>query len=162
MMKLVCLAFSPLVAAVFFAEQAPEFEPADAVPAEIEDRQFLADLAARVAVNAGRLERADQEFLAKLEAQAPAPVAVAVQPAGEIEPEMTVRRAIAVRPAEPVRVAEVRPETSITRVRQALEKPALNQIAPVVRRAVPVAGGGRASIVIYGDEVVIVPTASLP
>lgn len=161
MIKLVCLAFSPLVAAVFCAQQAPEFAPAPSGHTEIADRQFLAALDVREAAIAGRVERADQEFLASLQADEPAPVAVPVERAVAVEPEVRVERAIPIEPEMPVRraIPVSVAEATLPSARQALQAPAVTQIAPLVRRALP-GERRRASIIIHGDAVMVVQTAA--
>ena len=143
MIKLIAIASFPLPAAMYCAEQAPELEvPSPSPMAEIEDRHFLATLESREATLAGRVERMDREFLKELQVLSPAPVAVALRestPAAE--PAVEVRRATAVRPVETA-LADGR---NIPR-------------AQAVTRIEPATTGGerrRASIVIYGDAVVL-------
>lgn len=159
MIKLFCLVSFPLVATFYYGTQAPEpmLPPFHAV--EQADRIFLAKLNAEEAANREGAVRADCELRAKLAANRPVPVAVAVP-----KPS-SVRAALPIFPAKLARVAISGTGVQTTGATAATpgiprmtiaHNETRGSIEPEVRRALPVASH-RASIVIYRSEVVIYP-----
>jgi len=161
MIKLVGFSCFPLLAAMFFAEQAgdPSPSPPPSPTAQHEDRRLLATLETHAASVVGRVERVDQEFLAILEEQTPAPARAAVRlhatvplraEAATQEASMPVRRAIPViravpEPSMPLATVASGP-SAVTRIEPA------RALAPNERR--------RASIVIFGNKVVLISPAA--
>ena len=177
MFKIAAFAFVPVVVATFYSQEDPKPPMADysqGSAVEEQDRQFLAAVS-RQEISSGSAERADQAFLAKLQAEERrlaaaarleipvmraiaverplplAPVASGPAPAAAIDSlgeAHEVRRALPVARTAPVASA------SIADPRNALRQPFVTMIEPDVRQNI---GGDRprASILISGDEVVV-------
>ena len=182
MIKLASFALMPAVLAAFYAHQEPQPLSVDGRRAQVEemDRKFLASLSPE-SVSSGSADRADREFLARLQAEEfraahrempvlraipierTMPVARVSAPVvmRDLPTEMPeVRRAVAVvrGPAlasnQPdARLASTVATSSAENLRSTLQEPYSTLGAREIRRS---AGEGRrAAIVIYGDQVVL-------
>ena len=158
MTKLICLCALPLLA-FLYGQQAPEALVPPFHVVEQEDRIFLADLESQDAAARERAAQAERESLAKLEVRRAVPVAAAV--ATPIPKSVRVQNVAA---APPRVTSVVKAEGTAQRTeaepaipgKVAATDPTRRNIAPEVRRAVPVLSR-RASIVVYRGEVSIFP-----
>jgi hypothetical protein len=156
MIKFACFALSPLAAAMFCAEMAPDLNAPGPTSAEKMDREFLATMEVQDRHSAERMAQADRAFLAKMEAEQPERAELPVMIAEPVPAKaIPVRRAIFIKAPMPGAASAV--VTNMIPPPAPITSGPVTQIEPPVRRAVPVTPSHRASILIYRGAVICTP-----
>lgn len=156
MIKLICLGLCAVSLATLYRLPVPDAEVAREVRMRSADRLFLAELDARETPSAGTIERVDKISPTQPPQHDPKPEAIPIAKAVAVRPPQSPGTTpfddtLPVRRAIPVERSTVSP----TVISSPATAPTVTRILPPGNETTP--GKGRASILIYRNEIIVRP-----